>query len=105
MTAASETAAARSDTPWVRVRAGTLEVSAGPDAGRRASIDRPVFVVGKGEGADLRLTDETVSREHLRLALSPRGIIVSDEGSKNGTRSGTLRIHKVLVEGDITLTL
>ncbi|WP_394838403.1 sigma 54-interacting transcriptional regulator [Pendulispora rubella] len=105
MSASSETAALRSTGSSVRVRAAWLEVVAGPDAGRRARVDRPVFVVGKGEGCDLRLRDTTVSREHLRLGLSPVGIVVTDGGSKNGTLCGALRIAQVTLTADATLVL
>src|SRR5579864_3320638 len=82
------------------VRAATIEVKRGPDAGRRARLDRPVFVVGTVEGADLRLTDAAVSREHLRITLTPSGLHLRDEGSKNGTRIGKLRITDAVVSAD-----
>ncbi|WP_394820980.1 sigma 54-interacting transcriptional regulator [Pendulispora albinea] len=100
-----ETNALSSAHASVRVRAAWLEVVSGPDTGRRARVDRPVFVVGKGEGCDLRLTDGTVSREHLRLALSPIGIVVTDGGSKNGTLCGALRIERITLVADATLIL
>ena len=52
----------------LRVHAAVLDVRSGPDAGRQARIDRPTFVVGTGDAADLRLTDGTVSREHVRVS-------------------------------------
>src|SRR5436309_1808230 len=96
----------------LRVRAVKLEVTAGPDAGRRARVDRPRYVVGTGDTADLRLTDTTISREHLRLSLSPDGVSVHDGGSKNGTwmggarlASATLTADTVLMLGTTTITL
>jgi transcriptional regulator with PAS, ATPase and Fis domain len=82
----------------LRVRAVNVEVTTGPDAGRRVRVDRPTFVVGTGDSADLRLSDTTVSREHLRIGLAPGGVHLRDEGSKNGTWTGGVRIH------DVTLT-
>jgi transcriptional regulator with PAS, ATPase and Fis domain len=84
----------------LHVRSATIDVKRGTDAGRHARIDRPTFVVGTGEGADLRLTDATVSREHLRIILSPSGLHLRDEGSKNGTRIGKLRIADVTISQD-----
>ncbi len=89
----------------LRVRAVALEVTEGPDAGRAVRVDRPVFVVGTGEGADLRLGDGTVSREHLRLALRDDGVHVLDEGSKNGTFVGGLRLHAATLSADCVLEL
>jgi transcriptional regulator with PAS, ATPase and Fis domain len=87
------------------VRAATIEVKRGPDAGREARLDRPSFIVGTGEGADLRLTDGTVSREHLRITLAPGGVRLKDEGSKNGTLIGKLRITDAFLSGDAKLEL
>lgn len=87
------------------VRAASIDVVAGPDAGRSVRVDRPVFVVGKGPGADLRLSDPSVSREHVRLTLTATGIAVSDEGSKNGTMIAGMRVERVVLTGDATLTL
>ena len=81
----------------LRVHAAQIEVTSGPDRGRQARIDRPRFVIGTGRAADMRLSDDTVSREHVRLSLSPSGVHVKDEGSTNGTWLGTVRV------GDMTL--
>ena len=94
------------DTPpaaTLRVHAATLEISSGADAGRRARIDRPAFVVGSGDTADLRLGDGAVSREHLRLSLSPAGVHLRDPGSKNGTWIGGMRVADVTLTGDTTI--
>jgi transcriptional regulator with PAS, ATPase and Fis domain len=89
----------------LRVHAVDLEVTRGPDAGRRARIDRPLFVIGTGEGADLRLTDSAVSREHLRASLSPNGVHLRDEGSTNGSWIGGLRIADVMLTSDTMVEL
>ena len=89
----------------MRVHAAVLDVRSGPDAGRQARIDRPTFVIGTGDMADLRLTDGTVSREHVRVSLAPAGVHVRDEGSKNGTWIGGLRVSDVTITQDTTLEL
>jgi len=84
--------------PTLRVRAATIEVQRGPDAGRSLRIDRPTFLVGTGEDSDLRLTDVTVSRRHLALSLTKSGVELRDEGSRNGTTVGGLRVgHATLL--------
>src|SRR5262245_32844797 len=89
----------------LRVRALSLEISAGPDTGRIVHVEGPTFIVGTGDGTDLRLTDPTVSREHLRIALSPQGVLVRDEGSKNGSWCAGMRITEVLLTQGIVLEL
>jgi transcriptional regulator with PAS, ATPase and Fis domain len=84
----------------LRVHAAVLEITAGPDAGRSARVDRPTFVVGSGPAADLRLSDGAVSREHVRIALEPSGIRLRDEGSKNGTWIGGVRVNDVVLTSD-----
>jgi transcriptional regulator with PAS, ATPase and Fis domain len=61
--------------------------------------------VGTGPTADLRLTDKTVSREHVRLSLDAQGLRVEDDGSRNGTWVGGARIQAVLLTADTALRL
>lgn len=91
--------------PTFAVHAVDLEVQKGPDLGRRARVDRPTFIVGTGVSADLRLSDGTVSREHLRLFLDPLGLRIRDEGSKNGTWLSGLRLSDGLLTQGTTLEL
>jgi transcriptional regulator with PAS, ATPase and Fis domain len=91
--------------PQLRVRAADVEIVAGPDAGTSARLDRPTFVIGSGESADLRLTDDTVSREHLRLTLACNGVRITDAGSRNGTWLGSVRLHDFTLTGDATLAI
>jgi pSer/pThr/pTyr-binding forkhead associated (FHA) protein len=72
----------------LRVRAVTVRVVRGPDAERSIRLEQPSLVIGVGAGADFRLTDPAVSHEHLRLTLTPAGLRIRDEGSKNGTFMG-----------------
>ncbi|MBX3226062.1 MAG: sigma 54-dependent Fis family transcriptional regulator [Labilithrix sp.] len=84
-------------TKTIRVKSAHVSVTNGPDAGRSARIDRPSFLIGTGPTADLRLSDDTVSREHLRFTLQEDGIHVRDVGSRNGTWLGTVRMNDVVV--------
>jgi DNA-binding NtrC family response regulator len=74
-----------------------VEVVEGPDAGptRRASGDR--VSIGSAEGNDLVLRDPTVSRYHLDVVREPRGFLLIDHGSTNGTRVGTVLVQRALV--------
>src|SRR5688572_5832483 len=90
----------------LRVRAVQLAVTGGPDRGLTARIDSPTrFVIGTGEDADLRVTDPTVSREHLRLHLSTAGVHARDEGSTNGTWMSGVRIGEATFATSVDLEL
>lgn len=42
-------------------------------------------IVGAGQGADLLIADETVSRRHAKLTVVPEGVLIEDLDSRNGT--------------------
>src|SRR5262245_36621965 len=48
-----------------------------PDEGR--------VVIGRGEGADLRINDASISRVHAALSVRAVGLELEDLGSSNGT--------------------
>jgi two-component system response regulator GlrR len=58
----------------------------------RAKAKPPIFslkegtcTVGSSPSCDLVLAERTVSRKHVTLEICPEGVIVTDEGSRNGT--------------------
>ena len=89
----------------IQVRSAKLVITKGPDTGRTATIDQPTFVIGTGQAADVRLSDPAVSREHVRVSLQPNGVRVRDEGSKNGTWLGGVRVRDVLLSTDASLVV
>jgi len=62
-----------------KVRAVTLKILKGSEQGFATKIDRPLFVIGSGPNADLRVSDPGVSREHVRVMLDPNGARIRDE--------------------------
>ncbi len=52
-------------------------------------------VIGAGSDADIVLTDPTVSRRHVELALVPEGVSVTDLSSRNGTFYLGQRVEKM----------
>jgi DNA-binding NtrC family response regulator len=60
-------------------------VVSGPDAGKSGEIADGHAIVGRVEGVDVRLTDQTVSQFHLEVWATEGGIVVRDLGSHNGT--------------------
>ncbi len=65
-----------------------LRVAAGPDLLAFVRLELGLEVIlGRDEGADLRLRDSSVSRRHARLQLQGDGaVLVVDLGSTNGVR-------------------
>ena len=89
----------------LQVRSAKLVITKGPDAGRSATIDQPTFVIGTGQSADVRLGDPAVSREHVRVSLLPNGVRIRDDGSKNGTWLGGVRVREVLLSSDASIVV
>lgn len=54
-----------------------------PD-GSRVPIGAPL-TIGRGEQANVRIADQTVSRVHARISLGPDGPVIEDAGSRFGT--------------------
>ncbi len=68
-----------------------------PPQGRASKVplpDRGSVSIGRGSGADIKVADGQVSREHLRFECSPSGIDVIDLGSRNGTLLNGRRIER-----------
>ncbi|HEY1566446.1 MAG TPA: FtsK/SpoIIIE domain-containing protein [Solirubrobacteraceae bacterium] len=73
-----------------------LRVIAGFDAGRSVPLTSEGVVVGRDSDCDVTLTDEGVSRRHLRVQPSPGGLraTVTDLESVNGTWVEGKRIRR-----------
>ncbi len=77
----------------------SVTVVDGPDRGAPSVTSRgPSMIVGRAEGADLRLGDPAVSAFHLELISTPGGIVARDVSSRNGTftADGVRIVHAVL---------
>jgi S-DNA-T family DNA segregation ATPase FtsK/SpoIIIE len=61
-----------------------LHVVGGPDAGRVFGL--PVGVHEAGRSGVLSWNDHSLSRRHLRIAVTPEAVQVTDLGSSNGSR-------------------
>jgi Nif-specific regulatory protein len=64
----------------------------GPDRGSKFRLGKGEHVVGRGADAEVRLTDEAVSRRHAILTVDD-GITVVDLGSHNGTQVNGQRVE------------
>jgi transcriptional regulator with GAF, ATPase, and Fis domain len=82
------------------VRRATLQVLAGPDAGRRFDIEHTARI-GARPLADIVLGDGKVSGLHCEISVG-EWLRVRDLGSKNGTFVGGVRIlDALLAPGDV----
>jgi len=64
-----------------------LRVTEGPDAGLHLAItgSNKRYVIGRGQGVDLRVTDVDASRRHVELERQGDQLRVRELGSKNGS--------------------
>ena len=76
----------------------SLRVVGGPDEGREAVSSGEEASVGTEPGNDLVLTDRTVSRHHLAIRATRRGLELRDLSSTNGTVLGGYRVLTAFVE-------
>jgi two-component system, cell cycle response regulator len=62
-----------------------LTVLVGPQMGWSRVVDRGELVVGRGEGSDLVLNDQGLSRRHCRIIRQGDTMFIEDLDSSNGT--------------------
>src|SRR4051812_22351483 len=81
------------DTPYLRVE----------DTGKVFELAAEVTTVGRGEGVDVALDDQSVSRLHAELIRRGPHVYVADLGlSANGTRvNGRPVGRRILSDGDV----
>jgi hypothetical protein len=69
---------------------------------RSVPLDARVTVIGRGNDADVRLSDTGVSRLHAEVRVEPGSYVVADMGSTNGTRvNGRPVTTAPLSDGDV----
>lgn len=73
--------------------------------GSRYALSSEVTVLGRGAEADIVVDDTGVSRRHLELRRTPRGVILKDLGSTNGTFVEGNRITAATLVNGNTVTL
>jgi two-component system, NtrC family, response regulator GlrR len=82
-----------------------LKVMRGPDKGHEVTLERDEIVIGSAEGADLKLSDPTVSRNHCAIRMTQKGPLVRDLGSTNGTRVEGVSVREAYVPAGAILEL
>ncbi|HCF61273.1 MAG TPA: GGDEF domain-containing protein [Myxococcales bacterium] len=71
-----------------------LVVIYGEDLGRKHDLEQEVTVIGRSSSCDIQIDQDSISRQHARIAHEDKGVSVSDMGSTNGTF-----VNDELVEG------
>jgi hypothetical protein len=81
------------DTPYIRIE----------QTGDTIALRDEVTTVGRGHGADIRLSDPSVSRLHAEIVRRGPYVYVADLGlSRHGTRvNGRPVARRVLADGDV----
>jgi DNA-binding NtrC family response regulator len=82
-----------------------LKVLKGPDKGTAVTLEQDEILIGGADGANLRLSDPTVSRNHCVIRLTAKGPLLRDLGSTNGTRIEGVDVREGYVPAGATLTL
>jgi diguanylate cyclase (GGDEF)-like protein len=78
-----------------------LIIISGAHLGELHKLGRTRTIIGRGAGADIRLVDDGISREHVELLIDGDRVTVRDLGSTNGTYRNGLRIAaEELADGD-----
>ena len=63
----------------------SIVLLSGDDSGAEFVLEQPSTTLGRGESADLRFDDASMSSEHAALEFFDSGIRLRDLGSMNGT--------------------
>ncbi len=74
-------------------------------SGAQVAVDVDPLVVGRDEGAGLKIDDAEVSTLHLEVRAGSDGVIIRDLGSTNGTFVGALRVQEATVTVPTEVTI
>jgi transcriptional regulator with GAF, ATPase, and Fis domain len=80
-----------------------LEVVSGPNAPSSHLLDVLEFRIGKSSANHLTLADPAVSRFHCVIEYTPRGLLLRDLGSTNGTRVGNCWVERAYLNPNVPI--
>jgi pSer/pThr/pTyr-binding forkhead associated (FHA) protein/pimeloyl-ACP methyl ester carboxylesterase len=73
-----------------------------PDRTWEAQFTKESMTIGRGEGNDISIPDESVSQLHARIERRGDSFVIRDEGSRNGVWLGEQRVEEHwLQDGDV----
>ena len=99
------TAGLDDERPRLRVQGIVLEVSAGPDRGRRYASSDDRISIGSHELNHVVLQDPSVSRFHCEILIEPSGPRLRDLDSRNGTFVDGLQVRDVYLRAGSQIQL
>ena len=73
--------------------------------GQRYLLTGPVTVLGRGREADITVSDNGVSRQHLEIRITEEGVVATDLGSTNGTFVEGHRVDAATLVNGNTVTI
>ncbi|AUX43490.1 ATPase AAA [Sorangium cellulosum] len=80
-----------------------VEVIKGPDLGASHVAGAPELGVGTAPTNQLVLTDRSVSRHHCEITVTPRGYLLRDLDSTNGTTVSGVRVEAAYLQSGATI--
>ncbi|HAP74890.1 MAG TPA: transcriptional regulator, partial [Acidimicrobiaceae bacterium] len=89
----------------LRLQRFRLTVVAGPERGRSVEVGADEITIGTAPGNDLVLEDHAVSRHHVTITSTPRGALVRDLGSTNGTKVNGVPVERAYLLPGATISL
>jgi len=101
----ARTRQAREDDRAIHLRQCKLVVLKGSQRGREFIISGDVIRIGKFEGTDLVLPEDTVSRVHCEIIRDARGYLLRDLQSTNGTFLDGAEVREAYVRAGSVITV
>jgi len=81
-----------------------LQVTHGPDKGRRLYLKpQGRVLIGRGSGAELQVTDSSVSTKHCLIRYEGGLVVIEDLNSRNGTKLNGATIKTCALDEDARL--
>ena len=72
---------------------------------RYFTIGQRPIIIGRSPDSDLMIPDDSVSRQHCRIAFEEEGWVLRDLSSKNGSRVNTFHVDEQVLRGGDRLDL
>jgi hypothetical protein len=89
------------DEPLPSFLAARIEVLSGPDQGARFDLQTVRTLIGRGQGAHVRVHDNRMSKQHASIFYTGSEFRIRDEKSTNGTfLNGSQVVEYAIKDGD-----